>query len=1180
MKKIYYAIIMLILFNMIFFIPLDNVYAGGVITTLAKDRGIELYWGIPKYNTDDTQCFDLVGVYLFRSLNKDGPFTMVTPKLFPPTQRWWHDDQKVNGVTYYYRLKAIDDVGNASEYSDFAEATPLGDTSPPEAPFITVVINGNCVDVSWNPSYDDQGIDHYNIYRALTELKDEYMSRTRKGIPSLIQPLTNVDGEILNFSDCSAQAGTFFYYAVTAVDLSGNESKCSNVVVIKFPGVDTNVPIIESISENTNNRPQKIGKEINILVVGESKLITTYTLGSLALNQPMIETAKPGTYYAVYKVKSGDDGTAIPITVTMTDSAGNKIEKNCPTAITIDTLPPAEVKNLEVTTGFDTTIKSTKGIFNIISKVELSWTKNEEAEYYKIYRAENQINDQNIKQATIVAKRLVKDTIYYKDLTATPGKTFYYAVGSLDLAENIAIGQNAEIKVAADIYPPKIAKIIEDTYGVPQKAGNTIQVVLYGEPSCIASYDIGTKIVNMPMEEVLVGSIHTGTYSGKYVVKQDDDVDKVQIAGHLKDIFGNEAVLKTETEIGIKTRSTDTTPPEITKISHDRENYVLIEGEPIKVTLEGEPDCIAFFDIGVMKRGIKLYQTETKGIYEGIYVVQSGDNIGSANIIGYLSDDSGNVSTKNAENTITIDTSVKIVLSKEPSSVEYLPADSTSIVDIIASVTNAHDAPVEGRKIDFLLVSNFGTVTTLNGITDSHGNAKGRYQAGLVVQTAYISAEDVETGIAGITYIRTTKTAEVEITLQALQRRLRTSNGMMYIDMEAHPERITADGNSVSIITATIRKIGLTGVPGPKKSEETETNKNNDERIPGEKVYFNIVDGPPGAQGEIRIHPKYADSEAGVAVTDVNGEAKAIYTAGTRIGLVIINATAPLSIDKGGAVAEIIGVVLIAGEVRYLTITADPALLNADGQSRSTITVEALDSFKNPCENINVDIKVDPPIAEYGSIVGFEGSGKNVTTGKDGKATAEYVAGTIPAKITIKATVTSNTPIDDGVVSYDQKKYKEAIDFFKKAIADYPQDNWSDDVYYIMGNCEEIEKTYNDAINSYTEVVRYYFGGPWADNALYRVGQVYEKMADYPKAIDAYQELIDNAYLLESKEVYKNNLIDNALFRMAVMYERLEHYEMAKSTYQELIDRFKTTDEISLVDDAEKALEDLRAKGY
>ncbi|MBI5206842.1 MAG: Ig-like domain-containing protein, partial [Candidatus Firestonebacteria bacterium] len=1151
-----------------------------VLSIDPKDRAVDVFWALPVLNPDGSKCKDIAGVYLLRSVNKEGPYTLVTPEVIPPQRSRWHDDQKVNGVTYYYKVRPVDDVGNIGDFSPYQEATPYGDNQPPTPP-VLFVKQGTPpnVELTWTPSIDDSGIDHYNIYAALTEIKEEYISNERKGMPSLIPSIAEVDGNTLEYIFKKGKPGTLYFFVVTGVDTSGNESKPSNCESLIIPGKDITPPIIESVSEDTYHKPQKAGKEITVLLVGEAKLSATYTLGTFAVNQPMKETAKPGTYFAIYKVKPGDNGLSIPISVKLQDAAGNKSEKKYSvgaiTGVDIDTIPPASIDEVTYTVDFETTS------LYINPRVVFSWNKPIEVETYRVYRHTEAITEKNLKQAALIAKKLSKDILKYKDVTATPGKTYYYSVANLDLAENEGLSPSVKVQINADVNPPKIDKISEDTLGVPQKAGNTIQVTLHGEPGCTGFFDIGTKVINVPMQEIMIETIHTGTYSGKYVVKEDDDIYNVPVMGKLRDAFNNEATKQTETNIIIKTRSTDTTPPEITSFVHNQKNKILIEKDVLKVTLVGEQDGIAFFDIGNMVKGIKLYQTAVKGTYEGQYIVKNGDNIGNAEIRGYLADDSGNVTTKVSEDTLTIDTSIKIVLAKE-NAIEYLVADSTSSVSIIATVTDSLNNPVEGRKIDFSLMSNYGKVETIKSITDAHGKAYGKYTVGPVVQTAYICAEDMESGVAGITSVRTSKITETEISLiTPYQRKFRTFNGQYYIDLDAHPQRITADGSSVSIITATVRKAGATGVPGPKKYEETDTNKNIDEKIPGEKVKFTITSYPEGSPGVLKIHPKYLNVEEGGALTDENGEAKAIYTAGTKIGMVIIHALAPLSVDKGEPIAEMVGIFLIAGEVRYLTIVARPAVLNANGVDRSNITVTAEDSFRNPCRDVNVNVELLATDQSLGSIVGVgSNNAKNMPTNEKGEAYAQYTAGTQAGNVIIRATVYSNTPIDDGVVQYDAGNYSKAIEVFKKAIADYPQDNWTDDVYYMLGYSQELMKDYTESIFSYNEVVRYYFGGPWADNALYRVGQSYEKMGQYARAIDAYQELMTNAYLLENIEVYKNNLIDNALFRMGIMYERLEHYELAKEKYQELIDRFKDSDETSLVDDAQIALDQLRARGY
>lgn len=137
------------------------------------------------------------------------------------------------GTTYEYAVRSMAryDAGEVeSEDSAPLIVTPR-DTFPPAAPegLVAAVVpaNGNegaLVDLSWkiSPEPDVAG---YNAYRGDEE------SAVGKRVNSELLPTPA-------FRDISVLAGHQYFYRVTAVDRSGNESVASAAVAVTLPGAN------------------------------------------------------------------------------------------------------------------------------------------------------------------------------------------------------------------------------------------------------------------------------------------------------------------------------------------------------------------------------------------------------------------------------------------------------------------------------------------------------------------------------------------------------------------------------------------------------------------------------------------------------------------------------------------------------------------------------------------------------------------------------------------------------------------------------------------------------------------------------------------------------------------------------------------------------------------------------
>jgi hypothetical protein len=134
--------------------------------------------------------------------------------------------------------------------------------------------------------------------------------------------------------------------------------------------------------------------------------------------------------------------------------------------------------------------------------------------------------------------------------------------------------------------------------------------------------------------------------------------------------------------------------------------------------------------------------------------------------------------------------------------------------------------------------------------------------------------------------------------------------------------------------------------------------------------------------------------------TDKNGSARAVYTAGKKIGLVLITAT-----DTTVGISGSVQIELRSDAPAKIAIKIDPEKLPADGRSRAGISVLVTDINDNPNDNTEVEYSLT---SGGGRIRDEKG-----LTDKNGESTSEYVAGTTPGKVSIEITVRSTVPTDE-----------------------------------------------------------------------------------------------------------------------------------------------------------------------
>ena len=130
-----------------------------------------------------------------------------------------------NGVTYYFRITAVDSSGLESGYSNEVGATPLGPDIPPGVPVNLAATAGDMqVTLRWNQNTEPDFL-RYRIYGGTTANPIVKMDSTMDGIADTSKVITGLTN------------GVTYYSRITAVDSSGLESGYSNEVTVTPVGL-------------------------------------------------------------------------------------------------------------------------------------------------------------------------------------------------------------------------------------------------------------------------------------------------------------------------------------------------------------------------------------------------------------------------------------------------------------------------------------------------------------------------------------------------------------------------------------------------------------------------------------------------------------------------------------------------------------------------------------------------------------------------------------------------------------------------------------------------------------------------------------------------------------------------------------------------------------------------------
>ncbi len=211
--------------NMVSIVPLDVAVAPENLAASPNAKGVTLTWSVPTKSVTGNSKPAIAGYNIYRSAKGQALDPFALPVNPSPVAKNEYTDTPPYG-TYEYRMTAVAAAGPPrieSDHSAPVEATFKDLVPPPPPASVTALVETKSVRLVWDV-VDAPDLAGYNIYRT------EKAGRVKftYGLP-IKQTF---------FLDESLLPGIEYYYSVTSVDKSGNESaetKSQTVMVPKTP---------------------------------------------------------------------------------------------------------------------------------------------------------------------------------------------------------------------------------------------------------------------------------------------------------------------------------------------------------------------------------------------------------------------------------------------------------------------------------------------------------------------------------------------------------------------------------------------------------------------------------------------------------------------------------------------------------------------------------------------------------------------------------------------------------------------------------------------------------------------------------------------------------------------------------------------------------------------------------
>jgi hypothetical protein len=443
------------------------------------------------------------------------------------------------------------------------------------------------------------------------------------------------------------QAGTYYVKVHPQNESDGSEYELTATLVESISLVRLSA---EGVEIEREGRPLRAGDVVQVSLVWKSDDgKATFDVGDVKKGIALrAETV--GNYRGAYTIAEGDNGINAPVTLHLEDAFGNVADIDLRETVSVDTEPPdiEEISHNGITplTAGKKLVVQLVGSPKGRARFDIAGYKTGLDMYYMI-------SDEDEPPLVLLS------------WDWRPGPPFgTVAVGEV---KNISQSLKDRVKLALTVYDDENEVIGEaSTFLRGVLPGVTVPFKIrtaYTGRENIAklqlAYGPDDEVIGEITDSLTYSPTHPLTYIGVYQVGDDDNVSDAPIICYLKDAAGNQSVAEAEDRVTF-----DTIPPVITSLTHDAAR-ILVEGDVLTVTLEGESGGQATFDIGDFRKGIEMKDTgqEVQGSspalssYVGTYRVRAGDQVSGALVTGHLKDPAGNEATLLGWSTVSINTS-------------------------------------------------------------------------------------------------------------------------------------------------------------------------------------------------------------------------------------------------------------------------------------------------------------------------------------------------------------------------------------------------------------------------------------------------------------------------------------------------------------------------------------------
>ncbi|MBW2029867.1 MAG: fibronectin type III domain-containing protein [Deltaproteobacteria bacterium] len=350
---------------------------------------------------------DLAGYNVYRSLSYKMGFEKIAAGISPDTLTY-RDRGLEPRRSYWYRVTAYDRSGNESGPSYTAPAN-LVDRTPPKAPSgLKGTAEPGKTILSWTPN-NEEDLAGYRVYRSMDRDSENYKLLNQEPTPRATftnqLPKTATDNP--------------FYYRVTAVDTSGNESGFSNTLELQLPDVTPpRAPVFETyrVKEGTialvwypNTEEDLAGYDIYRSKAGKEPVTWT------RLNT---KTLSPKN--SSFEDRSVEAGVKYAYRLRAVDKRGNASSLSTPlVASTYDKTPPPAPARLRARA-----LAEEKAVL-------LTWQmpKSDDIKGVLVYRA--------LKEAGpyYPVSPVTRDSSF-RDTKVRSGRTYFYRIAAVDRSNN------------------------------------------------------------------------------------------------------------------------------------------------------------------------------------------------------------------------------------------------------------------------------------------------------------------------------------------------------------------------------------------------------------------------------------------------------------------------------------------------------------------------------------------------------------------------------------------------------------------------------------------------------------------------------------------------------------------------------------------------------------------------